>query len=43
LLARLQVRFPNVPVVFAETRKLGEEWTYRFLTAAAKELGPPSS
>lgn len=33
-LAELQVRWPNVPVVFCETRKLAEEWTYRFLAAA---------
>ncbi|MBI4260116.1 MAG: ERCC4 domain-containing protein [Actinobacteria bacterium] len=38
LLARLQVRYPEVPVVFAETRKLAEEWTYRFLAAALREL-----
>ena len=34
-LAGLQVRWPNVPIVFCETRKLAEEWTYRFLAAAA--------
>ncbi len=39
VLARLQVRYPGVPVVFAETRKLAEEWTYRFLGAALRELG----
>jgi hypothetical protein len=33
-LAELQVRWPNVPVVFCETRPLAEEWTYRFLAAA---------
>ena len=33
-LAELQVRWPNVPVVFCETRHLAEEWTYRFLAAA---------
>ncbi|HUG86539.1 MAG TPA: histone-like nucleoid-structuring protein Lsr2, partial [Euzebya sp.] len=33
-LAELQVRVPTVPVVFAETRKLAQEWTYRFLGAA---------
>lgn len=33
-LAELQVRWPNVPVVFCETRQLAEEWTYRFLAAA---------
>ncbi|MDN5859250.1 MAG: hypothetical protein L0H84_11565 [Pseudonocardia sp.] len=33
-LAELQVRWPGVPIVFAETRKLAEEWTYRYLAAA---------
>lgn len=33
-LAELQVRWPNVAVVFCETRPLAEEWTYRFLAAA---------
>src|SRR6478735_9146774 len=33
-LAELQVRWPTVPVVFAETRQLAEEWTYRYLAAA---------
>lgn len=34
-LAEAQVRFPTVPIVFCETRKLAQEWTYRFLGAAA--------
>ena len=33
-LAELQVCWPNVPIVFCETRQLAEEWTYRFLAAA---------
>jgi hypothetical protein len=33
-LAEAQVRFPEVPIVFCETRPLAEEWTYRFLGAA---------
>jgi len=33
-LAELQVRWPNVPIVFCETRQLAEEWTYRYLAAA---------
>ena len=37
LLARVTVRWPQVPIFFAETRKLAEEWTYRFLAAAAAE------
>ena len=34
MLARLQVRYPMVPIVFLESRKFAEEWTYRFLRAA---------
>lgn len=37
LLARLHVRYPSVPVVFCGTRKLAEEWTFRFLGAARAE------
>lgn len=33
-LAELQVRWPTLPLVFCETRKLAEEWTYRYLAAA---------
>ncbi len=33
-LAEAQVRFPNVPIVFCETRLLAQEWAYRFLGAA---------
>lgn len=32
--AELQVRYPNVPIVFCENRSLAEEWTYRYLAAA---------
>jgi hypothetical protein len=35
-LAELQVRYPNVPIVFCETRQLAQEWAYRFLGAAAE-------
>jgi hypothetical protein len=35
MLARAQVRYPSVPIVFCETRQLAQEWTYRFLGAAA--------
>jgi hypothetical protein len=38
-LARLQVRYPEIPVVFAASRKFAEEWTYRFLAAAIHGLG----
>jgi hypothetical protein len=37
-LAEAQVRCPNVPIVFAETRPLAEEWTYRFLAAGLTEV-----
>lgn len=37
LLARLQVRYPEVPIVFLETRALAEEWTFRYLGAALAE------
>ena len=33
-LAEAAVRYPSVPIVFAETRQLAQEWTYRFLGAA---------
>ena len=33
-IAEAQVRFSTVPIVFAETRPLAQEWTYRFLGAA---------
>jgi hypothetical protein len=33
-LAELQVRWPDVPLTFCETRPLAEEWTYRYLAAA---------
>jgi hypothetical protein len=39
LVARLQVRYPSVPIVFADSRKLAEEWTYRFLAAAVVQAG----
>jgi hypothetical protein len=34
MLAGAQVRYPNVPIVFCETRALAQEWAYRFLGAA---------
>jgi len=33
-IAECQVAFPTVPIIFCETRKLAQEWTYRFLAAA---------
>jgi hypothetical protein len=37
LLARLQVRYPSVPIVFCDSRALAEQWTFRFLGAALAE------
>jgi hypothetical protein len=34
ILAAVTVRYPTVPIHFAETRPLAEEWTYRVLGAA---------
>ncbi|HEY1739398.1 MAG TPA: ERCC4 domain-containing protein [Acidimicrobiia bacterium] len=34
MIAGAQVRYPNVPIVFCETRPLAQEWAYRFLGAA---------
>ena len=33
-LAECQIRWPEVAIVFCETRQLAEEWTYRYLAAA---------
>jgi hypothetical protein len=41
LTARLQIRYPNVPIVFVESRKLGEEWTFRFFKAAVEHDAKP--
>ena len=38
LLARVQVRYPEIPIVFTETRPLAEEWTYRWLGAVLAEM-----
>ena len=42
VLARLQVRYPEVQVVFADSRRFAEEWTYRFLAAAIADATPES-
>jgi hypothetical protein len=39
MLAGAQVRYPNVPIVFCETRVLAQEWAYRFLGAALAFAG----
>lgn len=37
MLARIQVRYPEIPLMFVETRPLAEEWTFRYLGAALAE------
>ncbi len=37
VLARLHVRYPEVQVIFADSRRFAEEWTYRFLAAALSD------
>lgn len=37
-LAECQVTWPSVPLVFCETRKLAQEWVYRFLAAAHRAV-----
>ena len=39
MLARVQVRYPEIAIVFLETRPLAEEWTFRYLGAALAEHG----
>lgn len=37
-LAECQARYPSVPIVFADSRALAQEWTYRFFGAVLAEL-----
>ncbi len=39
LVAQLQVRYPTVPIVFCDSRKLAEDFTHRFLGAALAQHG----
>ena len=41
-LTRLQVRYPGIPIVFADTRRHAEDWTHRFLTTALTDAAEPS-
>ena len=41
-LARLEVRYPEVHLVFADSRRYAEDWTYRFLTTALADATDPS-
>jgi ERCC4-type nuclease len=40
--ARLQIRYREIPIVFADSRRFAEEWTYRFLATALADLGAVS-
>jgi hypothetical protein len=40
MLGRLAVRYPEVPIIFAGSRKFAEEWACRFLGAAVGDFGP---
>jgi hypothetical protein len=41
-LARLEVRYPKVHLVVADSRRYAEDWTYRFLTTALTDTTDPS-
>src|SRR5207247_4350845 len=41
-LARLEVRYPEVHLVFADSRLYAEDWTYRFLTTALADATDPN-
>ncbi len=38
-IAECQVRWPQVPIIFCDSRRLAQEWTFRFLGAARAALG----
>jgi ERCC4-type nuclease len=42
-LARLQVRYPEIQLVFGDSRRHAEHWTYRFLTAALADSASPDA
>jgi hypothetical protein len=41
-LARLEVRYPEVHLIFADSRRFVEEWTYRFLATALADAPAPN-
>ena len=41
MLVRLQLRYPEIQVVFADARRFAEDWTYRFLASALASAGSP--
>jgi hypothetical protein len=42
-LTRLQARYPEIQLVFADARRYAEEWTYRFLTTALADAAAPDA
>jgi hypothetical protein len=42
-LARLEVRYPEVHLIFADSRRYAEDWTHRFLTTALADASEPSA
>ena len=36
-LSRLEVRYPEIRVVFADARRFAEDWTHRFLSSALSD------
>lgn len=38
-LSRLEVRYPEIRVVFADSRRFAEDWTHRFLSSALADAG----
>lgn len=42
-LSRLEVRYPEIRVVFADSRRFAEDWTHRFLSSALSDEAGRSS
>jgi hypothetical protein len=42
-LARLQVRYPEIQLVFADSRRYAEDWTHRFLATALADATEPNA
>jgi hypothetical protein len=41
-LAHLHVRYPDIHLVYADTRRHAEDWTHRFLTTALAQTTEPT-
>ena len=39
----MQVRYPEVQIVFADSRRFAEEWTHRVLAAALADAAVPAA